>query len=181
MIFDQARHSPESQDRTAARRALVGNLIGIFAASFPSVRFQIVDKVTAVNAQASISNDVRSVNLFGGLAYHPKVGHDGLVYVLLHETGHHLGEGCRMPWMSELACDCAADFWAVTQGRTALARNHCEFVVETALAQVERAAGLKAGASARAGRASCSFLDWNKRKQRLIRAEPHLREACAIT
>lgn len=180
MIFDQARHSPESQDRSAERRALVGHLIGVFEAGFPEVGFHVVDRVSVVNAQASISGDVRSVHLFGGLAYHPEIGHDGLVYVLLHETGHHLGAGCRMPWKNELACDCAADFWAVTEGRATLAKHDCEFVVATALRQIERAAGLKRAAPAKARRSSCSFLNWNKRKQRLVRAEPNLRESCAI-
>jgi hypothetical protein len=136
--------------------------------------------VNAVNAQASILNDVRSVNLFGGLAYHPKIGRDALVFILLHETGHHLSRGCRSPWMPQLACDCAADSWAVSEGRAELQKSNCGFDVTRALRQIESAANLKSGVSKRVGRPKCSFLNWTKRKRRLIDGEANVRKTCGI-
>jgi hypothetical protein len=179
MIFEQTRCKLEDQDRTAGRRAIVEKIIRIFQEDFPTLNFRILDGVTAINAQASILNNVRSVDLFGGFAYHPEVGHDALVFVLLHETGHHLSRGCRLPWMPKLACDCAADFWAVTEGRAEL---HCRFVIESALRQIERAANLNGSViSTSIRRSRCSFLNWTKRKRRLIDAMPYLRDTCAIT
>jgi hypothetical protein len=179
MIFEQARCKLEDQDRSAGRRAIVAKIIGIFQENFPTLNFRILDGVTAVNAQASILNDERFVDLFGGFAYHPEVGHDALVFVLLHEAGHHLSRGCRMSWMPKLACDCAADFWAVSEGRAEL---HCRFVVESALRQIERAANLdRPLISTRIRRSGCSFLNWTRRKRRLMDGKPCLRDTCAIT
>jgi hypothetical protein len=180
MIFEQTRNTLQRQDRTAGRRALVEKTIGIFQTSFPELNFRVLDRVTAVNAQASISNDVRSVDLFGGCAYHPAIGHDALVFILLHETGHHLSRGCRLPWMRELACDCAADFWAVTQGQAELQKSSFGFAIAPALRQIEIAANLKSRVSTRVGRSKCSFLNWAKRKRRLMDARADVSGSCGI-
>lgn len=180
MIFEQTRNTLQKQDRSAGRRALVEKTIGIFQNSFPELNFRVLDRVTAVNAQASISNDVRSVDLFGGCAYHPAIGHDALAFILLHETGHHLSRGCRSPWMRELACDCAADFWAVTEGRAELQKNSFGFAIGPALRQIEIAANLKSGVPARVGRSKCSFLNWVKRKRRLMDAKADVSGSCRI-
>jgi hypothetical protein len=181
MIFEQTRCELPSQNRTARRRAVVESIIRIFQEKFPILDFRILDGVSAINAQASIINDVRSVDLFAGFAYHPEVGRDALIFVLLHETGHHLSQGCRLPWMPKLACDCAADFWAITEGRAELRRSSCRFVVESALRQIERAANLNGSNIATSvGRARCSFLNWTKRKRRLINAQCYVGDTCAI-
>src|SRR5271156_4470255 len=127
MIFEQAHRELESQNRTAGRRALVKKIVGIFQTNFPNLKFRVLERITAVNAQASVLKDVRSVYLFGGFAYHPEIGQDALVFALLHETGHHLSRGCRYPWTQDLACDCAADFWAVTEGKAKLNKSNCGF------------------------------------------------------
>jgi hypothetical protein len=181
MIFEQIHCELASQDRTVGRRAFVETIIGIFQEEFPILNFRILDGIAAINAQASIINDVRSVDLFGGLAYHPEVGHDALVFILLHEAGHHLSQGCRLPWMPKLACDCAADFWAITEGQAKLRKSNCRFVIESALCQIERAANLNGSNISRGVRRSrCSFLNWTKRKRRLIAAQPYVRDTCAI-
>ncbi|THD61136.1 MAG: hypothetical protein E7813_22075 [Bradyrhizobium sp.] len=180
MIFEQTRNALESQNRSAGRYALVEKILGIFRTSFPELNFRILDRVTAVNAQASILDNVRSVNLFGGLAYHPEIGRDALVFILLHETGHHLSRGCRLPWMRELACDCAADCWAVTEGQAQLQKNNSGFAIEPALSQIESAANLKSRVSVKAGRPACSFLNWTKRKRRLMNAKADVRDACGM-
>ena len=180
MIFEQTRNALERQDRTARRYALVEKILGIFRTSFPELNFRILDRVTAVNAQASILDNVRSVNLFGGLAYHREIGHDALVFILLHETGHHLGQGCRLPWMQELACDCAADFWAVTEGQAQLQKSNSGFAIGPALRQIESAANLKSRVSVKVGRPKCSFLSWATRKRRLMDAKADVRATCGI-
>jgi hypothetical protein len=180
MIFEQTRNALENQDRSEARRALVEKTLGIFQASFPDLKYQVLDRVTAVNAQASVLDSVRSVNLFGGLAYHREIGRDALVFILLHETGHHLGRGCRLPWMQALACDCAADLWAVTEGRAELEKCNSGFAIEPALRQIERAADLRSRVPVKTGRSKCSFLNWTKRKRRLMDASVEVRDTCGV-
>src|SRR5438105_7032660 len=139
MIFDQPRQPLELQDRSARRLACLAKLIAIFEASFASVRYRVLQSISTVNAQASVANGEPRVDIFGGLAFHPLIRHDGLVFTLLHETGHHLGTGCKLPW-APLACDCSADCWAATDGRKALRANGASFRLEAALRQIESAA-----------------------------------------
>src|ERR1700704_2512675 len=122
MIFDQPQQPVEVQDRSAQRLSSLTKLIAIFEASFSTVHYRILGSITAVNAQASFANGRHLVDIFGGLAFHPAIRHDGLVFTLLHETGHHLSMGCKLPW-AQLACECAADKWAITEGRKALAAD----------------------------------------------------------
>ena len=181
MIFEQTQSILKRQDRTAQRLALVANVVDAFRKTFPSLTFRVLDRVTAVNAQASILDDVRFVDLWGGFAYHPAIGKDALVFTLLHETGHHFSKGCRSPWMPEIACDCAADFWAIKDGRAILRKNGCKFDLQSALRQIEVAANLNGcKTSAVARRSICSFLDRKKRKRSLLGAEFEDRENCAI-
>ncbi len=44
-----------------------------------------------VNANASESGTVWTINMFGGLARYPLMNFDGMALVVCHETGHHLG------------------------------------------------------------------------------------------
>jgi hypothetical protein len=57
------------------------------------------------------------------LAFLPMVGADALVFTLLHETGHHFAPGRRFASDPMLACDCAADQWAVTKGAEILCQS----------------------------------------------------------
>jgi hypothetical protein len=63
-------------------------LTGLFPSPWTSVLVPAADSVTAINARASSTNGSRLVDVFGGSAFHPAIGHD--VFMLLHETGHHL-------------------------------------------------------------------------------------------
>jgi hypothetical protein len=115
------------------------------------------------------------VDVFGGLAFHPLIRHDGLVFTLLHETGHHLSEGCKLspdcklPW-AQLACECSADRWAITDGRKALRTNGADFRLDAALQQIEQAVGPKAREipSRPTARTSCWSINWQKRKRALL-------------
>src|SRR3979411_2569104 len=140
MIFDQPQQPVEQQDRSRQRLSCLTRLIAIFEASFSSVHYRILESISAVNAQASFTNGRHLVDIFGGLAFHPVIRHDGLVFTLLHETGHHLSAGCKLPW-APLACECAADRWAATDGRKVLAANGGNFRLDAALEQIEQAVG----------------------------------------
>jgi hypothetical protein len=140
-----------------------------------------LDQITIVNAQASISNGSRFVDLFGGFAYHPKIGRDALIFVLLHEAGHHLSSGSRSPWMSELACDCAADAWAVTKGAAELRKLDCAFELQVALSEIERATQVRQRDRSRGARATgCVALHWTKRKRHLTERNVQLGKRCRI-
>ena len=182
MIFDQPRQPFELQDRSAQRLADITSLIAIFEASFPSVRYRVLESVQAVNAQASVSNGETRVDIFGGLAFHPMVRRDGLVFTLLHETGHHLSVGCKLPW-APLACECAADSWATTEGRKALRSHGAKFRLDTALRQIERAARPEQVRvrSRRSSRSNCWSMNWRKRKEVLLNGRAVNLQTCQIS
>jgi hypothetical protein len=182
MIFDQPRQPMEQQDRSAERLSSLTKLIAIFEASFSSVHYRILESVSAVNAQASFANGRHLVDIFGGLAFHPVIGRDGLVFTLLHETGHHLSTGCKLPW-APLACECSADKWAATDGRKALAANGGIFRLEAALQQIEHAVGPAARKtpSKAAARTRCWSMNWQKRKQVLLGGRAAVLLTCEIS
>ena len=181
MIFDQPQQPVEVQDRSAQRLSSLTKLIAIFEASFSSVHYRILESISAVNAQASFANGRHLVDIFGGLAFHPAIRHDGLVFTLLHETGHHLSAGCKLPW-APLACECAADKWATTDGRKALAANGGNFRLEAALQQIERAVGPQAGRiPSKAARTNCWSMNWSKRKRALLSGRAIVLKTCEIS
>ena len=182
MIFDQPQHPVEVQDRSTQRLSSLTKLIAIFEASFSSVHYRILESISAVNAQASFANGRHLVDIFGGLAFHPAIRHDGLVFTLLHETGHHLSAGCKLPW-AQLACECSADRWATTEGRKALAANGGNFRLEAALEQIEHAVGKAARKipSKPAARTSCWSINWPKRKRALLNGRTMVLKTCEIS
>jgi hypothetical protein len=182
MIFNQPQQPIEQQDRSAQRLSSLTKLIAIFEASFSSVHYRILESVSAVNAQASFANGRHLVDIFGGLAFHPVIQHDGLVFTLLHETGHHLSAGCKLPW-APLACECSADKWATTDGRKALAENGGNFRLEAALQQIEQAVGPQAGKipSKAAARTRCWSMNWPKRKRALLGGRAAILKTCEIS
>jgi hypothetical protein len=181
MIFDQPQRPVEVQDRSAQRLSSLTKLIAIFEASFSSVHYRILESISAVNAQASFANGRHLVDIFGGLAFHPAIRHDGLVFTLLHETGHHLSAGCKLPW-APLACECAADKWATTEGRKALAANGGNFRLEAALGQIEQAVGSQAGRIlSKAPRTNCWSMNWPKRKRALLSGRATVLKTCEIS
>lgn len=179
MIFDQPQQPVERQDRSCQRLSSLTKLIAIFELSFSSVRYRILESISAVNAQASFSNGKHLVDIFGGLAFHPVIRHDGLVFTLLHETGHHLSPGCKLPW-AQLACECAADEWAITDGRQALAANGGRFRLEAALQQIELAAAPETRKKP-AAPASCWSMNWQKRRQALLDGRAINLKTCKIS
>lgn len=170
MIFEQPQCMFEVQDRSSGRMELLASLAQVFRLTFPMLGFRIFDKIAAVNAQASVRDGLRSIDVFAGLAFHPAVDRDALVFIYLHEAGHHLSKGCRHPCNPQIACDCAADFWAVTEGKAKLAGNDCEIALPAALKQLECAASLVEWSCCKQAPGRCVFPHWTKRKQNLLRA-----------
>jgi hypothetical protein len=108
------------QDSSAQRHSLLAELLAAFQRTFPEVQYQIFPDLNLLNGQALILGNRRIVRLYGGLALHPVMGPDGLAFALLHETGHHLSIGARLPWNPLIACECVADYWALNLGRKML-------------------------------------------------------------
>jgi hypothetical protein len=141
--------------------------------AFPEIEFELDAASQTVNAQAIDHGDVRIVRLYGGLAFHRLVDHDGLVLTLLHEIGHHLAAGGRLTANSRLACECMADRWALTKGAGRLAKlTGRSLAIDRAVANLDRlATPTKAGATARqdTGPRSCWGWNWPKRKHLLAK------------
>ena len=179
MIFDRPQQPMELQDRSVQRHSSLSRLLAIFQSSFSPVHYRMLESISAVNAQASFSNGRRLVDIFGGLAFHPAIRHDGLVFTLLHETGHHLSMGCKLPW-AQLACECAADHWAITDGRKALAANGAHFRLDAALQQIERAAAPETRKKS-AAPTRCWSMNWQKRSQALLDGRAMNLKTCEIS
>lgn len=62
----------------------------------------------AVNANASRFGNAWSVNIYGGIARHPLVTNDGLLFITCHEIGHHLGGAPKIGGLS--------GYWSSTEG-----------------------------------------------------------------
>jgi hypothetical protein len=107
------RESPE-------RQALVQSLLEDFRQTFPTIEFSLISEFGFLNAQALLLGSKRLVKLYGGLAFHNRLGKDALAFALLHETGHHLAVGSRLNWNPWLACECVSDLWAVNEGAATL-------------------------------------------------------------
>jgi hypothetical protein len=119
MLFSE-QSSTFDLDTSVGRQLLLAELLATFRNTFPEIRYQIFTELNLLNGQALIWRTQRIVRLYGGLALHPAIGRDGLALALLHETGHHMADGTRLPWNPLIACECAADCWAFNLGRKML-------------------------------------------------------------
>jgi hypothetical protein len=171
MILDEARLADLSVlQQSKRRRALLDSIINSFRRTFQELEFELNAENTMVNAQASTLHGRRYVRIYGGLAFHPLVGRQLLIFILLHETGHHLAGGIRLPWDPRLACECVSDHWAVTQGAAALrASSGTRLVLSLAIRQMDlffkhqRHLDILAAADRR----ECWAFAWAKRKRSL--------------
>jgi hypothetical protein len=108
--------------RSRGRVREIETIISELRTSFPNIEYELDAISRTANAQAYARADTRVVRLYGGLAFHPMIGPDALVFALLHEIGHHFAGGRRFANDPMLACDCSADQWAVTEGAEVLQR-----------------------------------------------------------
>lgn len=153
-----------------------------FNQAFPIIEFELDERSRTVNAQAITHGDTRLVRLYGGLGFHPFIGEDGVVFILLHEVGHHLASGGRLAFCQDLGCECAADRWALTQGRATLKnRTRRIFSIDKALASLEALSEFPRNNVVQEktyeGPSPCWALDWQKRRLHLagLRKLPALR------
>ena len=121
MLFSDRLSEQEAMEaKQAGREGLLEMLVSDFRKTFPDLTFQVLLDSSMINAMASRLHDKRNVTIYGGLALHPRLAANSLTFILLHETGHHLAEGCRLVRDPALACECAADHWAATTGANLL-------------------------------------------------------------
>ena len=141
--------------------------------AFPEIEFEIDAASRTVNAQAIDHGHVRIVRLYGGLAFHRLVDHDGLTLALLHEIGHHLASGGRLTANSRLACECMADRWALGKGAARLEKlTGRSLAIDKAVANLDRLAAPPrdlATVDAAAGPRTCWGWNWPRRKRRLAK------------
>lgn len=123
MLFSEQSPAFADRDSSDQRRSLLSELRIAFQSAFPAIQYQIFSELNLLNGQALLLGTQRIVRLYGGVALHPAMGRDGLAFTLLHETGHHLAEGARLPWNPLLACECVADFWAFHLGYKMLSNS----------------------------------------------------------
>jgi hypothetical protein len=109
--------------RSPTRAGILKLLVSEFRTAFTGIEYEIDTQTRIVNAQAFGQGGKRFVRVYGGLAFHPLVSEDALVFTLLHETGHHRARGRRFAGDPMIACDCLADKWAVGAGANALRRG----------------------------------------------------------
>jgi len=117
MLFcDRLSQEQLFEAKASGRENLLETLLADFRKAFPELTFELQLDFRIINAQALKLEDRCIVSVYGGLALHPRLGANSLAFILLHEAGHHLAEGCRSRRDPSLACECAADHWAVTVG-----------------------------------------------------------------
>jgi hypothetical protein len=122
MLFDSQLDDPCSHLASTGRLDMVRTIISSFQIAFSEIEFRSAFGTNAINTQAVVLNQRRFVFIYGGLAFHPHIGASALSFALLHEVGHHLAVGCRLPWDPRLACECVADAWALSVGMETLSK-----------------------------------------------------------
>jgi hypothetical protein len=159
-------------DNHSARALAVAELLGRFNRQFPQISYELVVSPMLLNAQALVLQGQRIVKLYGGLAFHSLIDTDALAFALLHETGHHLAGGSRLPWNPFLACECQADIWARAQATSG--KSGCTLNLRKALAVLDAVLKHEASYPQRFTNTrskalnDCWSTDWQKRSMALL-------------
>jgi hypothetical protein len=162
--------------RSPARDGMLKMLVAEFRSTFSGIEYEIDTQTRIVNAQAFGQGGRRFVRIYGGLACHPLISEDALVFTLLHETGHHRARGRRFAGDPMIACDCLADKWAVGAGANALRRGSGRAInlasaldsLDALIASMAHRAGRPAIADTRSNNPPlCWAGTWRSRKSRL--------------
>jgi hypothetical protein len=154
------------------RAFAVTELLCRFSEQFPQLSYELVINPMLVNAQALVIRGQRTVKLYGGLAFHSLIDTDALAFALLHETGHHLASGPRLPWNPFLACECQADVWA--REKAISGTSGCTLDLPKALADLDAVFEFEANYSQRRTNIrsklsnECWSTDWQKRRKALL-------------
>jgi len=129
----------------------------------------------------------RIVTIYGGLAFHPKLGAQSLTFIILHEAGHHFARGCRSRRDPSLACECASDHWAATVGKdTLLQKSGRHLRIAVALEELGHVMGRrqpsKGRYTKRTSTSGCWAQGWSLRSRALFeQARPPMNSGCCIT
>jgi hypothetical protein len=151
------------------RQALVSSLLEDFGHTFPTIEFSLVSEFRFLNAQALRLGSRRLVKLYGGLAFHERIGKDALGFALLHETGHHLAIGSRLNWNPWLACECTSDLWTVNEGAATL-REQTGYSINVVKAVEELDQVIGQPTERERGRSQvCWALSWPDRKRSILK------------
>lgn len=150
------------QNRSSERRVLLDRLSDVSRKAFPEVEVLIYEASPSFNAQAFSVRGQRMVALFGGLAFNTRLGKDGLLFAILHEIGHHLAPGPRITRTNTLSCDCAADRWAIGEGRDVILLHGMTLEIKSALNEIEAAISELGGVFDLTAGGWC--FDWARRK-----------------
>lgn len=153
------------QDRSSERYALIGRLFEIAKEVFPEICLKVLEANSSFQAQAWVLRGKKKVTLLGGLAFHPRLGKDGLLFTVLHEIGHHVAPGPRLTQTSPLSCDCAADRWVITEGQRLFSAHGITLDIQSALVEIESILCDLVSAEALDSTSWC--FDWPRRKIRL--------------
>jgi len=172
MLFTNIPGNRLRAGRALRRRdELLRDILADFRRTFPELLFELDQASPTVNAQAIVRIDRRVVRIYGGLAYHAHVGVDGLIFTLLHETGHHLSSGGRLALREDLACECAADCWALTEGAARLKEETGRtFVIGEAIRSLDQLTQ-PCGGGTKADAKLCWSMNWSRRKRALAGPE----------
>jgi hypothetical protein len=128
---------PANERLDPGRPELLDAILADFRRAFPDLHFELRLDRKVINAQAIVIEAKRCVLIYGGLGLNPKLGEDSLTFVFLHEVGHHLADGPRMPFDLLLACDCVSDCWAAGEGADILQqRSGRQFQIEKAISEL---------------------------------------------
>ena len=128
---------PANERLDPGRPELLDAILADFRKAFPDLHFELRLDRKVINAQAIVIEERRCVLIYGGLGLNPKLGEDSLTFVFLHEVGHHLADGPRLPFDLSLACDCVSDCWAAREGADILQqRSGRQFQLEKAIGEL---------------------------------------------
>jgi hypothetical protein len=188
MLFsDRLSEQEVLEAKTANSENLLETLLRDFRKAFPDLTFELQLDFAIINAQAIALGDKRIVAIYGGLALHPKLGAEALTFIILHEAGHHLAEGCRSKRDRSLACECASDHWAVTAGKDRLLQKSGRRLrLRAALAELDQIMSPRQPPKDRyikkASTSGCWAKGWSLRRRALFElTQPPAIEGCCIT
>jgi hypothetical protein len=154
-----------TQNRSSERYALLKRLSEVSEKAFPNVELRIQEADFSFHAQAYVLHGRQIVTLLGGLAFHCCLQKDGLLFTILHEIGHHVAPGPRITPTDPRSCDCAADCWAVGEGRRLLSSRGMTLDIRSALNEIELALSALKPAYDLLSKRRCS--GWARRKAAL--------------
>ena len=188
MLFSERLSEREMLEAKGAnRQSLLDILLNDFRKAFPDLTFELQLDFAIINAQAIALGDKRVIAIYGGLALHPKLGAEALTFIILHEVGHHLAEGCRSRRDPSLACECASDHWAITAGKDRLLQKSGRRLrLPAAIEELDQIMGpgqrSKPRYTKKASTCGCWAKGWSLRSRRLLEgAQPPTIEGHCIT